>query len=138
MAHRLVAIRLAVAIGLCAVPALARPAVATIIDDWSSVSVPPAPALQSVTLDPKTTAFLVLDIVHQRCDARPRCVAGIKPVQGLLEQARKSGTAVVYSLIAGATPADVVSELAPAAGEPVVTAGAVKFLSTDLVRILQG
>ncbi len=138
MAYRLAAIRLAVAAGLCAAPALARPAAATIIDEWGRVSVPPAPELKAVTLDPKTTAFLVLDIVHQRCDARPRCVAGIKPVRSLLDQARKSGTAVVYSLIAGATPADVVNDLTPAAGEPVVTAGADKFLGTDLEKILQG
>ena len=34
----------------------------TIIDQWNDVKIPPAPVLQSVTIDPKTTAFLALDL----------------------------------------------------------------------------
>ena len=48
---------------------------ATIIDEWDSVKAPPPPKLQSVTLDPKTTALLVIDIIKQTCNTkmRPRC-----------------------------------------------------------------
>jgi hypothetical protein len=34
---------------------------ANIIDEWASVKMPPAPELKPVTLDPKTTALLMLD-----------------------------------------------------------------------------
>src|SRR6266700_1113892 len=68
---------------LFAVPALAAgllyaaPSPAqTIVDEWSSVKVPPAPELKQVTLDSKTTAILVMDFVKQTCNSerRPRCV----------------------------------------------------------------
>jgi len=35
----------------------------TIIDEWSSVKPPPAPELKGVTIDPKTMALLMLDLV---------------------------------------------------------------------------
>jgi hypothetical protein len=35
----------------------------TIIDEWSSVKAPPAPELKPVTVDPKTTALLVMDLI---------------------------------------------------------------------------
>ena len=68
---------------LGAVLVYAAPAPAqTIIDEWSSVKAPPAPKLQSVTLDPKTTALVMIDIIKQTCNTqrRPRCVASIPKV----------------------------------------------------------
>jgi len=58
---------------LCAAPAPAQ----TIIDEWSSIKAPPAPELKQVTVDAKTTALLVMDLVKQTCnnERRPRCVA---------------------------------------------------------------
>ena len=52
------------AVLVCAAPAPAQ----TIIDEWSSVKAPPAPALKPVTVDPKTTALLVMDLVKQTCN----------------------------------------------------------------------
>ena len=48
----------------------------TIIDEWATVKAPSPPELKSVTLDPKTTAILVLDMLKQTCNEqrRPRCV----------------------------------------------------------------
>ena len=48
----------------------------TIIDEWATVKTPSPPELKSVTLDPKTTAILVLDMLKQTCNEqrRPRCV----------------------------------------------------------------
>ncbi len=40
----------------------------TIIDEWASVQPPKAPELKAITLEPKTTAFLVLDIIRQGCN----------------------------------------------------------------------
>ncbi len=63
----------------------------TIIDEWQNVKAPPPPELQSVTLDPKTTALLMIDIIKQTCNMqrRPRCVAMIPKVQKLLAEARE-------------------------------------------------
>ena len=41
----------------------------TIIDEWASVQAPKPPELKPVKIDdPKTTAYLVLDIVKQTCN----------------------------------------------------------------------
>jgi hypothetical protein len=60
----------------CAAPAPAQ----TIIDEWASVKAPPA--LKPVTIDPKTTAILVIDLIKQLCNEqrRPRCVASIPKI----------------------------------------------------------
>jgi len=69
---------------LAAVLSYAEPSSAeTIIDEWQSVKAPPAPQLKSVTLDPKTTALLVIDMIKQTCNEkmRPRCVAAIPKIE---------------------------------------------------------
>ena len=68
-----------------AVLVYAAPAPAqSIIDEWDSVKAPPAPELKPVTVDPKSTALLVLDLVKQLCSPNPRCVASLPKVQTLL------------------------------------------------------
>ncbi len=110
-----------------------------IIDQWQTVKTPPAPVLKPVTVEPKTTALLMLDFNKQTCNAerRPRCVTSIPDVKKLLTDARAKGLSVVYSLSAGATPADIAKELAPLGNEPVVASGPDKFLGTDLDKILK-
>jgi nicotinamidase-related amidase len=110
---------------------------ASVIDEWASVKLPPAPALKPVTVDPKTTALLMLDFMNQNCGKRPRCVATVPAVKKLLAEARAKKMAVVYTLIAKTTPADVIKDVAPAAGEPSVLSGPDKFLKTDLEKILK-
>ena len=110
---------------------------ASVIDEWASVKLPPAPALKPVTVDPKTTALLMLDFMNQNCGKRPRCVATVPAVKKLLAEARARKMAVVYTLIAKTTPADVIKDVAPAAGEPSVLSGPDKFLKTDLEKILK-
>jgi nicotinamidase-related amidase len=111
----------------------------TIVDEWQRVAVPPAPELKPATVDPKTTALLLLDFNKQTCNAerRPRCIASIPKVKKMLAEARVKGIAVIYSLSPGAAPADIAGDLAPRAGEPVVTSGPDKFMSTDLEKILK-
>ena len=92
---------------LAAVLVYAAPAPAqTIIDEWASVKAPPAPALKPVTLDPKTTALLMIDIIKQTCnnERRPRCVASIPKVQKLLAEARAKGVFVIYALFPSPAP----------------------------------
>ena len=123
----------------------------TIIDEWQSVKAPPAPELKSVTLDPKTTALLVIDMIKQTCNEqrRPRCVVAIPKIEKLLAAARASGVTVIYSLFPSPSPAtfpnpvisDYVPALAPKGNEPVVTAFVDKFMlgdkDTGLQKILK-
>jgi nicotinamidase-related amidase len=110
-----------------------------IIDEWAAVQAPKPPELKPVTLDPTTTALLVLDFVKQSCnnERRPRCVASIPKVEGLLKQARNNKATVVFSYTSNSTPADIAKELAPLDGEPMVRAPADKFFGTDLEKILK-
>jgi nicotinamidase-related amidase len=111
----------------------------TIIDEWASVQAPKPPELKPVTLDPKTSALLVLDMVKQTCNTerRPRCLDTIPKIQALLKQARAEGLAVVHSKTSAATPADIAKEVAPLEGEPIVSTSSDKFFKTDLDKILQ-
>jgi len=110
----------------------------TIVDDWSKVQAPKPPELKAVTLDPKTTALLVLDFVKQTCNTerRPRCLTSVPQVQALLKLARGKGVAVVHSITTAATPADILKDVAPLEGEPIVKSSADKFFKTDLEKIL--
>jgi len=111
----------------------------TIIDDWNTVKIPPAPEIQQVSLDPKTTALLLLDFNKQTCNAerRPRCIATVPKIKLLLDRARAGGVKILYSLSANASPADIAPELAPQTGEPAVTSGPDKFLGTELEKLLK-
>ncbi len=111
----------------------------TIVDEWATVKAPSPPELKPVTVDPKVTALLILDIQNRNCNSkrRPRCVASVPKIQGLLTKARTKGLPVIYSLTRKGTVADIRKEVAPRAGEPVVKASVDKFFSTDLEKILQ-
>lgn len=112
----------------------------TIINEWAGVKAPPAPELKTVTVDPKTTALLMLDFIKQTCnqERRPRCLASVPKAKKLLAQARAKNMLVVYSIIPGpATIADTLPDVAPGANEPFVKAGVDKFLKTNLEQILK-
>ena len=111
----------------------------TIVDEWTAVKVPPPPELKPVTVDPKVTALLILDVQSQNCnpERRPRCVASVPRIQSLLTEARSKGMSVVYRLTRTASKSDVRKELAPVAGEPIVKSRVDKFFGTDLEAILE-
>ncbi|MFP3897145.1 MAG: cysteine hydrolase [Anaerolineales bacterium] len=111
----------------------------TIIEEWAAVGIPPPPELQAVTIDPETTALLILDIQKGNCnmESRPRCVASVPKIQQLLARARGSGMAIVYSLTSTAQVSDVREEVAPLAEESVVRSSVDKFYNTDLEKILR-
>jgi nicotinamidase-related amidase len=118
---------------LSALPAQAG----NIVEEWASVKVPAAPELKPVTVDPKTTALLMLDFMNQNCAQRPRCVASFPAMKKLLEAARAAKATVVYSIIANSKPSDVIKDVAPLADEPHVLGGPDKFLNTDLDKLLK-
>jgi nicotinamidase-related amidase len=111
----------------------------TIVDEWGAVKPPPPPPLRAVTVDPKTTALLILDIQVQNCnrERRPRCVASLPRIAALLQRAMAGGMPVVYSTAGTATAADVAWQVRPLGNEPLVTSGVDKFFGTDLERILR-
>jgi nicotinamidase-related amidase len=116
---------------LTASPALA----ADIIAEWATVKAPPVPELKPVTLDSKTTALLILDMMKRGCSARPRCVATVPNVKKLHDAARAAGAMVFYSLVGGdnPTPADIVDPgIAPRDGEWVFQRGPDKYLGSGL------
>jgi len=110
---------------------------ADIVDEWASIKAPAAPTLKPVTVDPKTTALLMLDFMNQNCGKRPRCIATLPAMKTLLGEARAHKVLVVYSLIAKTTTADVMKEVAPQADEPHVLSGPNKFRNTELEKILK-
>lgn len=123
-------------VAACALVTLAPLAAgATIVDDWATVKVPAPPALQSIAVDPASTAMLVLDFVKQTCSG-PRCTAAVPGVAKLLQAARAKKVPVVYSYIATSTMADTLPAVAPVGGEPAVVSGPDKFLNTELQAIL--
>jgi nicotinamidase-related amidase len=109
----------------------------TIVDEWANVKAPPPPELKPVTINPKETALLILDLFKQNCGQRPRCVSSIPKVQLLLTQAREKGVLVVHGLFEPRTVADILPDVASRAGEPFVSSGPNKFLNTDLEKILK-
>jgi nicotinamidase-related amidase len=108
-----------------------------IVSEWASIKAPAAPALKPVTVDAKTTALLMLDFMKQNCGKRPRCVDSLPAMKKLLAAARAAKAPVIYSIIPNSTPADVLPDLAPQAGEPHVLSGPDKFLNTDLDKMLK-
>ncbi len=111
---------------------------ATVIDLWNQIPIPPASKLDSVSVDPATTALLVLDMQNNLVNrsVRPRASASIPRIGDLLSRARAAGMLVVYSNTNNATPADITPALAPSPGDPVVRSGVDKFYHTDLEKIL--
>jgi nicotinamidase-related amidase len=114
---------------------MSNPAEPDIISEWASVQLPPVPELKLVTVDPKTTALLVLDMMKGNCGARPRCLATLPNVRKLLDAARAHGLVVVYNLTGAGKVEDMVDpSLAPRTGELMVkgAGGADKFVNSNL------
>ena len=82
-------------------------AAADITTEWDGVKLPPKPELKSVTVDAKTTALLVLDLMRNNCGVRPRCVAIVPNVKKLIDTARAHNMMIVYNLTGAAKPEDM-------------------------------
>jgi len=113
----------------------------TVIDEWANVKLPPAPALKPVTLAAHETAVLAMDFTTQTCSPqrRPRCANQVPQVAKLIAAARQKGAFIVYSVaLPGSTAADILKEVTPAAGEPVLPPlGPDKFVNSDLDKMLK-
>jgi len=125
--------RLAVAALAAALVYTAPVTAQTIVDQWSSVKIPPPPELKPVTLDPKTTAILVMDFVKQTCnnERRPRCVASIPKIEKLIAAARAQGVMLISTTVPPVPIADTLPAVAPKGNDPVVVSFVDKFMLGD-------
>jgi nicotinamidase-related amidase len=91
---------------------------------------PALPAPVAVTLDAKTTALVILDVINPTCSTRPACNDSIPALQALIKKAKDASVPVVYTNTA-ATNA-IVAQIAPAAGDvTVIPTNADKFNNPD-------
>jgi nicotinamidase-related amidase len=131
--------RLAIAALIAAVAA--SPAIADVISDWSTAVAPPPPELRDATVDPSTTALLLLDIMKTGCSARPRCVAAVPNIKRMHDEARAHNMVVWYSLVGAdgkATPDDIMDPaIKPRTGEWYRQNGPDKFMGSTLEPILK-
>jgi nicotinamidase-related amidase len=113
----------------------------TVIDEWATAKFPAPPTLKPATIVPNETALLVMDFTKQTCtnERRPRCARSVAKVLNLVTQARGKGAFIVYSVaVPGSVPSDILPELTPAAGEPVLPPlGPDKFITSDLEKTLK-
>lgn len=119
------------------VAAVASPAAAVASPSPAAAAgAPNIPAPVALSVDPTTTAYLLLDLTSAGCQPRRSCPASLPAVASLLQRARDAKTLVVYSdtPTAGVT---IMPEVAQQADEPKVTSRADKFFGTDLDDILK-
>ena len=102
-----------------------------------SLDIPELAPPVAVTLDPKTTAVLALDISDSSTKQVPACLASAPGVRRLLDAARAAGARVVFSL-GRAAEQKVFADLAPRDDEPVVRSSADKWFNTNLEERLAG
>jgi nicotinamidase-related amidase len=114
---------------------------ADIVTEWTSVKLPPVPELKPVTVDPKTTALLVLDFMKANCGQRPRCVAAVPNVKKLIDAARAHNMLIAYNLTGQNPKIEDMADpsLAPKAGDHLIKngRGANKWYNSDLEQALK-
>ena len=107
------------------------------VDEWDSIQTPPAPKLQTVSVDSHKTALLVMDFNTGNCVAgkRDRCVTAIPKIKALIDKARASGTLIIHTAYPHMKP--FVPDIAPLPGGEMIVAHADKFMGTRLDKILK-
>ena len=115
--------------------AFAASSAGDIVEDWDTVKPPPKPELKAVTLDPSTTALLILDMQKGNCGVRPRCMATVPNVKRLYDAARAAGAMLWYSL--GSLNDLIDPGFMPRDGEWMRQGGPDKFLGSNLEEKLK-
>ena len=134
-------LRYAAILALMVVAVAASSSAGDILDDWDTAKTPAKPEIKAVTVDPSTTALLILDMMKSNCGQRPRCVATVPNVKRLHDGARAAGMMIWYSFVGSnnqATPADMVDPgIAARDGEWERQGGPDKFLGSHLEEKLK-
>ena len=103
-----------------------------------TLQMPAIPAPAPVTLDPKTTALIVLDYVEDICNTQVNCKTRMLPaVTPFMARVRKAGLTVAYGTRAP-NQNKWLKEVAPAPGDIRITSTAQdRFYNTDLDQQLK-
>jgi isochorismate hydrolase len=125
------------AVALCT-GASAAPAAAQAAPKMITVQMPATPDPARVTLDPKTTALIVLDYVEDICNNQVTCKTKMLPAMTtFMERVRKAGLTVAYGTRAP-NQTKWLKEVAPMPGDIRVTNTAQdRFYGTDLDKELK-
>ena len=104
----------------------------------TTLQMPAIPDPVRVTLDPKTTALLVLDYVEGICNAQPKCKGGMLPAMTpFMAQARKADLVVAYGT-REQNMSKWLPEVAPTPGDiKIVNTAQDRFYNTDLDKALK-
>lgn len=103
-----------------------------------TLQMPATPEPARVTLNPRTTALIVLDYVEDICNAQPSCRGKMLPAMTpFMERARKAGLTVAY----GTRQPNMdhwLKEVAPTANDiKIINVAQDRFYNTDLDRQLK-
>src|SRR5467141_1929358 len=103
-----------------------------------TLQMPAIPDPARVTLDPKTTALMVLDYVEDICNNQPSCKAKMLPAMTpFMEKVRKAGLTVAYGTRAQ-NMTKWLKEVAPGANDiKVINTAQDRFYGTDLDKQLK-
>ncbi len=103
-----------------------------------TLQMPALPDPVRVTLNPATTALLVLDYVEPICNSQPKCKSQMLPAMTpFMERARKAGLVVAYGT-REPNMSKWLPEVAPAAGDiKIVNTAQDRFYNTDLDKALK-
>jgi nicotinamidase-related amidase len=103
-----------------------------------TLQMPALPDPVRVTLNPATTALLVLDYVEPICNSQPKCKSQMLPAMTpLMERARKANLVVAYGT-REPNMSKWLPEVTPAPGDiKIVNIAQDRFYSTDLDKALK-
>ena len=125
-----------VALALCG--GVAQSAQTTPAGKMMTLQMPATPDPARVTLDPKTTALIVLDYVEDICNSQPSCKGKMLPaVTPFMERVRKAGMVVAYGTRAP-NMTKWLKEVAPTASDiKVINTAQDRFYNTELDKQLK-
>jgi nicotinamidase-related amidase len=103
-----------------------------------TLQMPATPDPAPVTLDPKTTALMVLDYVEPICSSQPTCKDKMLPAMtSFMERVRKAGLTVAYGT-REQNMSKWLKEVAPAPGDiKIANTAQDRFYNTDLDSALK-
>ena len=125
-------------LALCGEAAQAQPASPAAGKPLLTLQMPALPDPVRVTLNPATTALLVLDYVEPICDSQPKCKSQMLPAMTpFMTRVRKAGLVVAYGT-RDQNMSKWLPEVAPAPGDiKIVNTAQDRFYNTDLDKALK-
>ena len=125
-------------LALCGGAAQAQPASRAASKPLMTLQMPALPDPVRVTLNPATTALLVLDYVEPICNSQPKCKGQMLPAMTpFMARARKAGVVVAYGT-RDQNMSKWLPEVAPAPGDiKIVNTAQDRFYNTDLDKALK-